>query len=197
MKRLLLATLLLCAPLLFGGSLSNCQNAHATSTTVASVTGFVFSTAGDGIFVWTMTSAGAAGTASVADNGSGGSQTYSNDGGYNRSTIAATAFVVTNATSAVNGSTITATWTVSGTVALIACEIVGAATASMTDGATITANGASVTSLASGSLTTANTGTDLLVYCTWTTTVPSTYTPGLIAGSTASIPTFCFCTICS
>ena len=166
MKRLLqIAILLLTVPAWATSSLTNCQSNIGTTVTTVAVSSFVLTTVGDGIMVFTTGSATAA-TVFITDNGGGGSQTYTQVGANVIGTnLAVAAFLATNATSSVNGATITATWSSAITVSIIACEITQAAASSLLDGTLATASGTGVLTLTSGALTTTNSGTDLLIYC--------------------------------
>lgn len=167
MRHLLI--LALCAHAFAAVSLTNCQANVATTSSTVAITSFVLTTAGDGIFVWTGIGGITASTqtVSISDNGGGGSQTYTQAGSYTTgSTLArGAAFLVTNATSAVNGATITATWTSALTPNVVVCEITNAATSSLLDGTPAASAASMATSLTSGALTTTNSGTDLLIYC--------------------------------
>ena len=176
-------TLLLSCPA--WASLTNCQQAYSsTSTTTLALPSFVLTTVSDGIMVFvSLTSVTP--TVSVADNGSGGSQTYSPIGSITGTTIAGYAFLATNATSAVNGATITVTLSINAvTVNAVACEVTSMATSSAQDGSTATSTGVTVSSLTSGALTTSNSGTDLNVYCVGDGSTALTFT----AGSGYTIP---------
>lgn len=186
MKKILLSLILalISSPAL-AISLTNCQGNQASAASVA-ITGFVLTTPGDGIFVFSSTINTVA-TLSIADNGSGGSQTYSQIGSYSNASVSARGamFLATNVTSPVNGATITATWTAGATTSIIVCEVLTMATSSALDGTPATSNGAMVSALTSGALTTTNTGNDVLVYCIQ---VGSTTISAQTAGSGYAIP---------
>jgi hypothetical protein len=186
MRKLLLLLLLACPVWCWGTiSLINCQSNVASLSASVSITSFVLTTAGDGIMVWTGGSTITV-TPTVSDNGSGGSQTYTQAGFENASAVGSGyAFTVANATSAVNGATITASWSGSLSLFITACEVTNAVTSGIVDGTPAGSTANLVTSLTSGALTTSNAGTDLLVYCIGAS---STSISSQTAGTNYAIP---------
>jgi len=177
---------LLAAPGWAAIGLTNCQNNNSAAALTIAVTGFVLTTPGDGVMVWGGVTSITA-TLSVADNGGGGSQTYTQIGS-NSTTVASegAAFLASNATSAVNGATITLTSTVSAPLSIVACEVSSVPTSGVLDGTAVaSSNNGTLTNQTSGALTTTNTGTDLLVFCVELGSGGGT---GLTAGSGYAIP---------
>lgn len=164
LRPILIATALLVPALAATPAAINCQENQASTDAVA-VSSFVLTTVGDALFVYTK-SANATATASVADNGTGGSQNYTqaSNSPYRAATgLSGALFTVANTTSAVNGATITATWTAGTSSDIIVCEVSNSLTSAVLDG-NVGATCAGCTSLTSGSLTTAN-ANDLLIFC--------------------------------
>jgi hypothetical protein len=182
MKFLIIILALSCSLWAANPAAENCQETQGSTDTPA-ITSFVYSNAGDAVFVVSFSSSTSA-TATIA----GGSQTYTQmgcsgstcSGGY----IApaggsrATGWTITNGTSALNGATITVTWTGGTTTTIIACEVSNTPTSSLLDGTPLgTSTTSNSTTLTSGSMTTTN-ADDLLVYAVQASGALGTVTVG-------------------
>ena len=159
-----LTVLLFLSSVIWGQALPTCQSNAASGKTVT-LTDFTLQEPGDPVFFFVTSLAGKNATTSIWDNGIGGSQNYVQVGGSTFYVSAITGdaaeFTIQNSTSALQGATITSTWTGAPPTAILGCEMNGITTSGAVAVGSV---GESARTMQSGAVALA-TGSYLVTYC--------------------------------